>query len=100
LNNKIEDTDILESSGVNKIKGSDCNQIYVGQSGRSLRTKLKEHLDFKRPSHVADHMSHYGHHTNTDNVEILQFSQKGKRLDLLEAFETKLNSLKAPLINQ
>jgi hypothetical protein len=35
-----------------------------------------------------------------DNVEILHLSQKGKRLDLLEAFEIKLNSLKAPLINQ
>jgi hypothetical protein len=60
---------------------------------------LKEHLDFKRP-HVADHMSHYGHHTNIDNVEILHISQKGKRLDLLEAFEIKPNTLKAHLINQ
>jgi hypothetical protein len=45
-------------------------------------------------------MSHYGHQTNIDNVEILHLSQKGKRLDLLEAFEIKQNSLKAPLINQ
>lgn len=100
LNNKIEDIDILEKSGVYKIKCGDCNHIYVGQSGRSLKTRLKEHLDSKRPSHVADHMLHYNHHTNIDNVEILHLSQKGKRLDLLEAFEIKLNSLKAPLINQ
>jgi hypothetical protein len=45
-------------------------------------------------------MSNYGHQTNIDDVEILHLSQKGKRLDLLEAFEIKLNSLKAPLINQ
>jgi Reverse transcriptase (RNA-dependent DNA polymerase) len=100
LNNKIEDIDILERSGVYKIKCGDCFQIYVGQSGRSLKTRLQEHLDFKRPSHVADHMLRYNHHTNIDNVEILHLSQKGKRLDLLEAFEIKLNSLKAPLINQ
>jgi hypothetical protein len=72
----------------------------VCQSGRSLKTRLKEHLDFKRPSHVADHMSHYGHQTNIDNMEILHLSHKDKRLDLLEAFEIKLNSLKVPLINQ
>jgi hypothetical protein len=100
LNNKIEDIDILERSGVYKIECSNCNQIYVGQSGRSLKTRLKEHWDFKRPSHVANHMSHYGHQTNIDNAEILHLYQKGKRLDVLVAFEIKLNSLKAPLINQ
>jgi hypothetical protein len=72
----------------------------VGQSGRSSKTRLKQYLDFKSPSHVADNMSHYGHHRNTANVEILHHSHEGKRLDLLDAFEIKLNSLKAPSINQ
>jgi hypothetical protein len=53
-----------------------------------------------KTSHVADHMSHYGPQIYINNVEILYLSQKCKRLDLLEAFKIKLNSHKAPLINQ
>jgi hypothetical protein len=99
INNKIENINVLEKSGVYKITCGDCNHIYVGQSGRSLKTRLKEHLDSKRPSHVADHMRDYNHHTSINNVDILHLSQKGKKLDLLEAVEIKRNSLKNPLMN-
>jgi hypothetical protein len=69
--------------------------IYMGHSGSSLKTRLKEHIDFKSLSHVANHMFHYHHLTNIENIEILHLSQKGKRVDQLEVFEIKRNSLRS-----
>jgi hypothetical protein len=64
--------------------------FHLAPSPSSLQfTRIKEHLDLKRPSQVRDNLCDYNHHTNVNKVEILYFSQKGKRLDSLEAFHTK-----------
>ena len=45
-------------------------------------------------------MLDYNNHTNMSNIELLHFGNKGKKIDLLQAYEIKKNSLFAPLINQ
>ena len=99
LNNKIEQIDKLEKSDVYKIKCDDCDHVYIGQTGRSFKTRIGEHFGLKRPSLVADHM-HDHSHTNVNNVEILHVNQKGKKLDLLEAYEIKNQARKYPLMNK
>jgi hypothetical protein len=34
----------FDRTGINKIKCTDCSMFYVGQTGRSFNTRLKEHL--------------------------------------------------------
>ena len=48
----------MEKSGVYKVK---CDFVYISQSGRFFKTRLKGHLDLKRPSHVKHE---YGQHKN------------------------------------
>ena len=100
LNNQLEKIDKMEKSGIYKIKCGDCNHVYIGQSGRNINIRIKEHFDLGKPSQVADHMRDCNHHTDSRNVEILHFSEKGRRMDLLEAFEIRSYSRRGPLINQ
>ena len=41
----------------------------------NFKTRYKEHLDSKKPSHLLDN----NHHTNINNIEILNFASKGKK---------------------
>ena len=45
-------------------------------------------------------MHDHSHHTNVNNVEILHVNQKGKKLDLLEAYEIKNQARRYPLMNK
>ena len=99
LNNKFEDIDRLDENWVYKINRGDSNHAYIGLTRRSFKIRSKEHLDSKSPSHVADHMLDYDHHTNISNIELLNFANNGE-LDILESYEIKKNSLVSPLINQ
>ena len=81
LNNKIERIVRLDKSRVYKIKCEDCDHVYIVQTRRSFKPSCKEHLDSKRPSQVADHMLDNNDHTNINNIKILHFANKGKKLD-------------------
>jgi hypothetical protein len=56
---KVIDIDIMERSRVYKIKCGRCNFMYIGQTGRSFNTRIREHLDLKRPSQVRDHLCEF-----------------------------------------
>ena len=43
-------------------------------------------------------MLDYNHHTKISGIELLSFANDGKKLNLLEAYEIKKNSLASPLI--
>lgn len=79
------------NSGVYKLT-CNCGKCYIGQTGRSISTRVKEHLrDLKSitpSSSFAQHLIYENHDYNKDNfLNILHFHNKGIILDNLENYE-------------
>ena len=84
--------DIWDKSGVYKLKCDDCNACYVGQTGRSFKSRIKEHIrDWNKQngeSNFAEHLITNNHKfTVKENVEFLHVNNKGRSLNILEALE-------------
>lgn len=92
VNNK-DKIDKLEKSGVYKIHCSDCEAVYIGQSGRSIKNRLKEHkksiINNIKCTGMSTHCIENNHFIDLNNVELIHAENKGKRLDLLEQLEIK-----------
>ena len=80
---------------------NDCNAIYIGQTGRSFNTRIKEHIACWRNqktevSNFSDHLLNNNHSFNPkSNIKILHTNSKSKKLNTLENLE-----IKKSLINQ
>ena len=49
-----------------------CNAVYIGETGRRLSERIKEHGDIKGHSHVAQHTLKTNHRAITmENVKLL-----------------------------
>lgn len=93
-NNQVV-TSKYENSGIYKIKCSDCEKYYIGQTGRSFSCRYKEHVQaFKSKnvtsmkSNVAEHMINENHKftkIETD-MTILDYGSKGNKLDTKEEY--------------
>lgn len=92
VNNK-ERLTTLNKSGVYEVNCTDCNAIYIGQSGRSIKCRISEHrkdiINNRRSTGFADHCITNNHYIDVNNIKLLHSSPKGKRLDLFEILEIK-----------
>jgi hypothetical protein len=89
--------DKINQSGVYKLNCNDCESHYIGQTGRSFKIRLKEHLACYRnkndKSNFALHLNEQNHSfNNTTGISFLHLSEKSKKLNKLEALE--INRLK------
>ena len=88
VNNK-QKLDILDKSGVYEIKCI-CDCTYIGQSGRKIGVRIKEHeksiKDMKRNTGFSTHCIDKGHKPIFNDVRLLQTCNKGKKLNALEKF--------------
>jgi hypothetical protein len=86
----------LQKSGIYEIECQGCNSVYVGQTRRSIHTRLKEHRSHIRlnqpehssvASHVLDHMNERGsqHTVTEDSVRLLKEVNHSNRLDVHES---------------
>ena len=84
-----------QKNGVYKLNCGSCNKSYIGQTGRSFQTRIKDHQDSftknNKHSTYADHLKSENHIFN-NNFDILHVEQKGLKLNLLESLE--INKLK------
>jgi len=87
------DQDEYSNSGVYKLKCNDCEHTYIGQTGRSLRERFKEHIpnskNTKNKSKFSDHIIDE-QHSYTDiqtNMKILHKIKKGPKMNIWEEFE-------------
>lgn len=82
-------------SGVYKLNCGSCSKSYIGQTGRSFQTRIKDHQDSftknNKHSTYADHLKLENHIFN-NNFDILHIEQKSLKLNLLESLE--INKLK------
>lgn len=86
LTNNKQRHDPLEKSGVYSISCSECPAIYVGQTGRNLKTRFQEHMRLKT-SMVYKHKNIKKHKISNKNLKLIHTSPKGSKLDMLEQLE-------------
>ena len=93
VNNKLSNKNPFCNSGVYKIECSNCNYVYIGQTGRNFNIRYKEHMSAyknnKSNSNVAKHLITNKHICHYNNLSILHKERKGQRLTFLESFEIK-----------
>jgi hypothetical protein len=77
---------------VYQLKCINCDQVYIGQTGRKFKTRLKEHIRGSRynqnkskyAQHILNHNHEYG--TIEKNMDTKRTASEGKNLDILERF--------------
>ena len=47
---------ILKSNVIYKFKCGNCNATYIGETTRHLKTRMDEHLKYKKESHIYQHI--------------------------------------------
>ena len=77
---------------VYKIKCKDCDSVYVGQTSRALKTRVKEHTKaiatLDKNSLLAKHHVFHGHQIDLENVEIIDRSSARRQRLILEAWHS------------
>ena len=85
-------TDKYTQSGDYKLTCPDCNKAYVGQTGRSLLARYKDHKRvFRHNSHTskfAQHLNEHAHSFGTihNTMQILQYHKKSTHLNTIEHY--------------
>jgi hypothetical protein len=80
-----------DPSGIYKLECNTCHKAYVGQSGRAITVRYKEHIRYIRTNnpksayatHILNNRHEYGTAQNT--LKLIQACQKGKKMDCWEA---------------
>ena len=73
-------------SEIYELKCKTCNNVYVGQSGRSINIRHKEHIRYIRTNnplsayalHILQNRQEYG--TIADTLQLLKTRRKGTRM--------------------
>jgi uncharacterized protein (UPF0335 family) len=94
FNNK-DGSNKFDNSGVYKITCNDCSSCYVGQTTRSINTRIKEHSrafrGLSNHSEMADHCIAQNHSFDMDSVKVLHSESKYRKLIALETLEIHKN---------
>jgi hypothetical protein len=93
-------------SGIYKLKYNTCNNAYVGQSGRSITVRHKEHVRYVRTNnptsayalHILNNKHEYGNAAET--LEVLKPCHKGTRMNCWETFYMQVLYQHKLLINE
>ena len=72
-----------------------CDEEYVGESGRTLGERFKEHM--KTPSPIYHHQTASGHITSMDNFKILGREENNMARTIKEAMFIRVNN---PTLNR
>ena len=83
-------------NGVYKISCKNCEQNYIGETGRPFCVRLSEHEKYSGPlGHYAsfDHISRFGHNLDFENSRIVKHESNPYRRKIIESLymsETQL----------
>jgi hypothetical protein len=95
-----------DPSGIYKLKCNTCNKVYVGQSGRAIGIRFKEHIRYIKSSNstsaYAAHILENGHEygTKENTLQLLKPCHKGKHMDCWEALRMQALHHKQVLIGE
>ena len=83
---------ILQKSGVNyryKCGRVDCEDEYIGESGRTFAERFREHM--RAPSPIHDHFKNTGHEVSLDNFSIVGREDQSMARTIGEAMLIRVN---------
>jgi hypothetical protein len=88
----VKKPNLNNPSGIYKLKCRTCNKAYVGQSGRPITLRQKEHIRYIKTNdpisayllHILNNRHEYGPVDQT--LELLKPCQKGSKLNCWETF--------------
>ena len=89
---------------VYQISCRDCNAVYVGETGRSVRTRKREHAvavkTFNtKKSVLSQHVMDFDHRIDWDNVKILKSESHAYRRRVMESFLINQKACSCNVIN-
>ena len=95
---KDKTPDLQKCGVVYQITFPQCQHLYVGETGRTLATRMKDHTTHStQPTAVRDHCRGHGHVISKNNVEVLAREEGWFKRKVCEAI--KIKNLQ-PSINQ
>ena len=89
-------------TGIYKITCNSCDKFYLGQTGRPLIERFKEHLPTKNldnlKSNYARHIIDNNHKYTSieENMQLIRYCKKGKFMSAIEEFEIYKQTKKDP----
>jgi phosphopentomutase len=92
-------------SGLYKLTCPDCNNAYIGQTGRPFAVRFREHFrDFthsKNKSKFAQHLLDHNHSIGPMDtiMDTLHITTKGRMMNTMEKFHIYIETLKNNQIN-
>lgn len=89
---------IFNRLDVYKLNCNECDNFYIGQTGRTFDIRFREHTYRQNKTAFGVHMKDTKHNVSsiTENMEILHMNEKGRKLDLLENLNIFCWNKKAP----
>jgi hypothetical protein len=81
-----------DKSGIYKITCQSCQKVYIGQTGRNLKTRFKERIRNirfnKNESAYAQHILNQGHQYGSIEqiMEIIEQARKGDLMNIEESY--------------
>ena len=83
-------TSTLEKSGVYQLSCDDCPVIYIGETGRQIGQRVREHMNRNGTSTFSKHLASRGYNFSLDSdIKILHQLGKFHKLTLMEAYEIR-----------
>jgi hypothetical protein len=95
-----------EKSGIYKITCQSCQKVYIGQTGRNLKTRFKEHIRSirykKDDSAYAQHILNRGHQYGPIEqvMEVAEQARKGGLMNIKESYYTDKFEQRKELIEE
>ena len=86
----------MEKSGIYRIDCNDCDKFYIGQCGRKILKRFKEHTSKTGKSVMARHLSDNNHTCNEANIRLLHATNKSRKMSILEDMEIYKHSKQHP----
>ena len=85
-----QNPDLQKCGVVYQITCPQCQHLYVGETGRTLATRMKDHTSHNfQPTAVGDHCRDHGHVINMNNVVVLAREEGWIKRKVHEAIEIK-----------
>ena len=83
-------TNPYEQSGIYKLTCQSCHQVYIGQTGRKLSTRYRDHIRLNRDEsayaqHILNNRHQYGPISTV--MEIIEKANKGNIMNIREEFQ-------------
>jgi len=100
----IGKVNLTHPNGIYRLQFMTCNRVYIGQTGGSINTRLKEHIRYVKYNnpesayamHILDNRHEFG--PETEILKLQKHCTKGSRMNVWENLFIQEHHIRGPLI--